>query len=69
MRCVRLRTLTLFAAFAAAGILAELAAAEDKPRETIAVGKAAGNRGVIAVEVLAYGTAVRYGLDFPPVGA
>lgn len=28
--------------------------------ETLAISKAAGNKGVIAVEVLAYGTAVRY---------
>jgi uncharacterized protein YbjQ (UPF0145 family) len=33
--------------------------------ETLTVAKSAGNRGVIAVEVIAYGTAVRYGLDRP----
>lgn len=35
--------------------------------ETLTVSKSAGNKGVIAVEILAYGTAVRYGLDFPAV--
>lgn len=31
--------------------------------ETIAISKRSGNKGVIAVEVLAYATAIRYGAD------
>jgi uncharacterized protein YbjQ (UPF0145 family) len=30
--------------------------------ETVAISKSTGNKGVVAVEVIAYGTAIRYGL-------